>query len=378
MFSVPFIVARLYPHKSAEQLQPFVEACVDSVDEYYSETWDVPTVTDLEQEEVQVRLVRTLFESQFTYNGVVDDIMGSFEEWTQNLVIFDMLEPEVNAFLQRYYCFLGWLNFKHIAMSRRSYLLGSRFFLMGAVWDVPLYTSVQEHFAQFRWLDLMRGDADVFSLAIEKNATQLGTEGRVTKKISAWVEDFNAFFHVKPSEKVPAYLENSMEVSRLDEETKTLLDRILTVYYALKMGDMWRTVTDQEGGGYEHKETKDGLERDDYYIQILYEGGPEAIAEWLQDHEDIANWLLANQKDEEFIMKLFRVLYQHVDFGNEEVVQNLVQFANELKERGLDEIDEMVFFDENNGSFKWNDEFFVAIEEQPTGPAPAPTSPAAS
>lgn len=377
MFNIPYIATRLFPDRTVDELRPFVDACVQSLDEYYSGTWNVESVFDLEKEEVQVRLVKTLYESQFAYSGVVDEIMLSFEEWTDDLLVFDMLSKEVNEFAQRYYCFIGWLHFDSIAMSRQSFLLGSRFLTLAAVWDIPLYPSVQRHFAKYMWLEPMKEDAQFMTLSMERNQTPLGTEKRVTKTIAEWTKDFNEFFHARPSEKVTAYMANSMEVQRLDRETQNILESVLTLYYALKMGDIWRAVDDQVGGGYPRKENKDGKTRDEYYIQILYEGGNAAVVEWLQDHQDIADWLVLTQKEEDYVMKLFKVLFKHLDLNNPEQVELLVAFINDLKENGLDNIDEIVYFDEKNNSFVWNKEFFVAEESvvppRPASPASAQT-----
>jgi len=374
MFNIPYIATQLFPDKTIDQLRPFVDACVESLDEYYSGTWNVESVFELENEKVQVRLVKTLYESQFAYSGVVDDIMRSFEDWTNGVVVFDMLDPKINEFAQRYYCFIGWLHFDSVSMSRQSFLLGSRFLILAAVWDIPLYPSVQRHFARYMWLEPMKEDAQFMALSMEKNQTMFGTEKRIIKTIAEWIKDFNEFFHAKPSEKPMAYMENSMEVQRLDEEARNMLERILTLYYGLKMGDIWRSVDDQIAGGYPRKEINEEKSRDEYYVQILYEGGNAAVTEWLKDHEDIAEWLVLNQKDESYVMSLFKVLFKHLDLNNPEQVELLVAFINDLKENGLESVDEIVYFDEKNGVFTWNKEFFVAEEPRQNVPTTPPAS----
>ena len=145
MFSLDFILAQLYPYKKLEDLQKILDD--DFRDpmlypEYDTWTWKEVKQEDLSALEVQIRLIKTLFSTQYLYDGTVQLIMDSFEKWSKSgTIVFEGVTPDDQLFLERYYCFLGWLHFAHITYARKLYLLESRFLPLAIVWDIPVYSN---------------------------------------------------------------------------------------------------------------------------------------------------------------------------------------------------------------------------------------------
>ncbi len=366
MFSLSYIITKLYPAKSLEEKEELIRLCDAESREYEEFMWAEVTSDQLADRNVQLNLAMTVYRSQFYYWGVVDEIMRSLGDWTATFLDFPWLSEEDNRFYLRLYTFLGFINFHHIEQLHQLSLLGTRCLPLACLAEVPIYINVQNYFARYTYVPGMQDDAAFMANAIEKNATELGTEGKTIKSIQAWVSDFNAFFGSSLAAKVDEFMESSLTIARLDETERKILHQIVTLYYGLQGGFIWREIEgpdglmafDPEVSGV--KLTSENKTADDYYIQVLYE--VKDITPWLEDWQSVVHWLDITGKTEDFVQKLLFVLLEKVDLNNQKQVGLTLEFLSGLKGRGVENADEILFFDEKTGKFQWDEDFFIPGE----------------
>ncbi|MFH1291773.1 MAG: hypothetical protein ABIH87_01065 [bacterium] len=357
MFSLDYIISYLYPNKNQQQVSEMADALLDSA-EYNIYTWKLIKKQDLDQKEVQKNLVKTLFESQFVYPGSVSEILRDLEEWGGANILFKDFNEESVLFYQYFYCLLGFLNFGNINYTSKLNLLNNKFLLMACALDVPVYHSVQRHFVNIVHIDMLREDSDIFSKAIANNQTLLGDEGKLVKPISKWIKMFVPFSGTGFVNKVDEFINDSMEVNRLFPDLRKVLHKIITVYWFLKTNIIWKEIEDyNESAGHVYVQKKDQRTIKDHYIDLLKEiKEPREIEMWLEDYKEVALWLDVTEKSEEFVVELLKVLKTKVDLSNSKQVDLLYKFIFDLKERELTEIENVIYFDEQAGQFKWDEE----------------------
>ncbi len=359
MYTLPDIISTLFPNKSLEEQQGLVELCL-STSEYDSATWQRVKREDLESEEVKLGLARTLYYSILRYSGVIDEIMFSLERWSdRESILFSGLSEEDQAFYQQYYLMAGWINFAWIGFARKLFLLDTRFLLLACASNIPIYINVQQHFARYISINGMKADAMLFAGNIARNQTPFGGSDKARQPLAWWIDMFNGFTASNIEGKVDEFLGNNMEVKRLPAEGVEILGKVLTLYYGLKGGFIWREIDYSDAGGVEEKEAVEGKTTDDYYLELLYQAKPEDYMMWLKDYKETAEWIFLTEKNAEFLRKLTLVLSEKTDLGNEEQVDSLMQFFHILSEKGLESIDEVLYFDESEGKFKWAEEFII-------------------
>ena len=87
-------------------------------------------------------------------------------------------------------------------------------------------------------------------------------------------------------------MENNMEVSRLDEIGKKVLNKILTLYYGLRGGFIWRELKAEDIIiPLDRKEPVFKAEGE-YYLEELLETDGEQFSNWLSDWENTALWIV--------------------------------------------------------------------------------------
>ncbi|HBU06813.1 MAG TPA: hypothetical protein DEB09_01890 [Candidatus Magasanikbacteria bacterium] len=363
MYSLDYLLVQLNPHLPKEEAERLLLA-LDTTPGFDTKSWQKIQMNDLESETTKLGLIKTLFDIQSYYDGVASEIIRSLEEWSQDkTIIFPLFSIEDQEFYQRYYASLGWLFFDKYKLSTQIYLLGSRFLLLGCVWDVPIYTNVQIFFASVISLNIMEDHAIVFYEAMQNNKTVLAEEGKEEKSIAGWLVDFNEFTGSSPETKVDEFMSSKLEVSRLSPENQKYLYIIVTLYWSLRVGMIWKEIDYSLAPGVEPAEKKENKKADDYYLQILYKAEPEDFSEWLSSYKEVAEWLVLTSKSDEFIKKILFVLLEKVDLNNEKQVENTIDFINLLDYAGLDGIGNVIFFDETENKFKWNEDFFVSISK---------------
>jgi hypothetical protein len=364
MFSLEFLLAQLYPNKKPEEVQLWLSR-LDTLPSFDARSWQKIKKADLENEEVKLRLVKTLFNLSIAYDGVGSEIAKSIEKWSEDAtLIFLDFSADNQDFYEHYYAFLGWVLFSNMKLTTQIYLLGSRFLLMACIWQTPIYNNVQNFFAGLISLRVMENNAIIFKEAMETNDTILKEEGKNEKTIAQWIESFVEFDEVSLDNKVDEYLASSMEVSRLSEKNKSYLGSIFTLYWGLRTGLIYTELDFSIAPGIEHLEKRENKNTDDYYLQMLYKATAEDFSVWLESHEDAVDWIAKTQKPIEFIKKLLFILLEKVDMKNEKQIENTISFINSLNLAGLEGLDDVIYFDEEKTEFKWNEDFFVWLNKK--------------
>lgn len=380
MFSLPFLVAQLYPKKTMEEQQALVDACLSSdTDQYFARTWQPVERDDLKSQQIQLNLVRTLFAMQTGFDGVVEEIMRSIEDWTDGTIHFQDFDEDTDYFYQLYYCIIGFLTFRWLFRKRQYFLLASRFLPLAASMNIPVYSNVQDFFATLAFTRRMKEEALTFAELLRLNNNPIGNKGKTQHSIAEWIDIFDQFEGGTIQTRADDFIDNAMEVSRLSEEDKKILRVIITIYYACRIGAIWQDVDYFLGTGYERLEEPIDKTREEYYLEILEQFDSEQIGFWLQDYERIAEWLEINDRTPDYLRRLFTVIRKKMDMENEDQVSLLMSFIQDLEKRNLEGVDEIVYFDEETGEVKWEDDFFVpeditnTQETEPAAPAQAAT-----
>jgi len=361
MLSIAELVTQLYPEKEPEPLQYVADLVAENFDEFYTHTWNEIQREDLLKENIQVRLVKTLFHSQFTYDGVVSMILQSLLDWSGGDLVFEDFDEDVAAFYERLFTFLGFVNFAWISHEQQSFLLQSRCLVLAAVWNVSLYVNVQNYFARISSIVNMYEETDLFAFNIRKNESFLrGTENS-DKTVAYWVNLFDVFVPGSIENKIPEFLSDTLEVTRLPEDTRKFLDKILAVYWGLQTGVIYREVTAEDAlpAGMERQAPPtEKKSQEDYYIDLLYAFPKENFNIWLKDYEATAYWLIMTEKPPAFIRKILFVLLEKIDLTNIEEVQLVQSFFGRLAEGELEGIDGVLYYDESDSQFHWDEDYF--------------------
>lgn len=358
MFSVPFIVASLFSQKSLEEQQTIVNGVLEKGSEYYHRTWNgVVNAEMLKDEQVKLNLIKTIFFSQTRYWGAIDEILRSLSEWSKGTLIFiELTLIDDQLFYLRYFTFLGFINFAEIETERQLHLLHGECLLIAVVWDVPIYTSVQSFFEKFTDLNFLKEYSKMFSTIIENNQSLVGTEGKGGKTIGEWTKQLYNYKEAPAVDRVDIFIKESFEVQRLSEDDKIILAKILTLYWGLKVNFIWREVSNVVVAGIERKkEGSKPVVLENEYLNILSEADKIGFEVWLKSYQDVVEWIDLTDKTEAFVLELFKIIRKKIDFENHEQVDLLLKFISELKEDGLENIDEIIFFDEETGELTWNE-----------------------
>ncbi|MBT3538797.1 hypothetical protein HN481_01590 [Candidatus Parcubacteria bacterium] len=361
MLSLPILTTQLYSRRSVDDINNLARLCDKSGLEYIESSWFQVKQENLKEGKVQLNLVKTLYQSQFGYTGVIEEIMRTLEKWTDEVLLFGFLDEELQDFYQHFYGFTGWMHFADLSFKRKMFFLDTRFLVMGCLWDVPIYANVQRHFSRHTYIKGLQDDAMLFKGAIERNQTSLGDPDKQHKTIAQWVEEFNKFDSSSFETKVDEFIENKMEVQRLEDLERDILHKILTLYYGLKGGFIYREIEDTIPAGYESKEKRDGKDIDDNYLDLLFESDQKQIQQWLESSGEAAYWMFSTKKSEHFIKKLVYILFEKIDLNNDDQIPLLLEFFMVLEEFGLEGADDLVFFDEEKGGFVWDEGKLVSL-----------------
>lgn len=364
MFSTALLIEQLFPEKSLEEQQMLLERCEDSFDIFTEENWNAVRHEDIGTEEIQIKFLQTLYETQIDSDrGVVVMMMDSLLEWSkdQTILFFDLDEQSM-AFYERWFCIAGFFHFDFIGPKKQEYLLRSRFLPLACVLDVPIYINVENHFANIAFIDVLKEDAATMALNMLANDTLLGDPKKMQKSISEWLKMFDAFQGSSLPKKVDEFLSNAMEPQRLDETDQKILSKILTLYWGLSAGFIWRDIKDTIVPGYARKEKKKSKTKDEYYLEFLDQA--DDMTQWLEDYESVAVWLDLSGKDATYVWRLLAILKEKIKLDDPHQVELCFSFFNELKSRGIEAVDEILYFDEQSNSFQWDDNFFIAPPEE--------------
>ena len=359
MLNLADILLQLYPSKSKEEILGYVDKC-NSVDygDFDIYEWQKIKKEDLANEETQLKLINNLFESQTRYDGVDDEILRDLGEWSEGTVVFKDFDSVSVEFYQRFYCYLGWLNFARVGYERKLFLLETRFLLLACVWNIPIYHAVQRSFAYYYFVKTMKEDAKLFRISIERNVTLLGDEKGAYKQVGEWIKQFNEFVPKNLETAVDEFLKSSTEINSLSAASQDALGKIITLYWGLASGAIWKEIEWSEAGGMLEKKPNIETKQDDsYYIQAVEQvDDPEFIKMYLKDTQEIADWIDQSGKDVEFVKKLVRALAKKVNLKDQAEVSLLLKLMAALKEKGVENITDIIFYDEKTNQFTWDKE----------------------
>ncbi len=366
MMTLLNILTHLYPDASGKELEKLRILVEEKGEEYYWRTWKEVTKEDLGSEQVQFNLIKTLYRTQRQNWGVVDEILRSLVEFSdEKALVFSGVDDKTNDFYQRYFCFLGWLNFAFLEFQIQYYLLWSRFLPLACAWDMPIYVNTQRYFERYVFVSGQRADAQLFADAIAANQTPLGVQGKKVKEIGQWIQQFDAFESGNFMYKVRDFMDSGLEIKRIDTEAQEALYKILTLYWGLRGGYIWREITDNSmAAGYPEKEVVNAKTTPEHYLEALSEANEYELGVWLSDWKTVYTWIVVTEKKEDFLNHLFAILASKINLENEAHVSNLISFISTLLDNGFALGAELIYFDEKSGSFKWNDDVVDALQAE--------------
>ena len=194
--------------------------------------------------------------------------------------------------------------------------------------------------------------------------TPIGEEGKLQRSVGQWLQKFNTFVGASLSTRVDDFFADNVETDQLPEDIRNILWSIVTVYWGLKGGFIWRELKGDPPPGYPIKIGGGTKGTDEYYLSSLLEADREQIFRWLTDAEQTVRWLLLTEKSDDFINELTYILTKKVDLADEEQMAALMEFIDALHQAGWSLGADMLYFDEQAGKFEWNKEFLDALEEE--------------
>ena len=364
MFSIPYLIAQLYPRKSQSELAALAEQCATMSADYDTKGWLLVKREDLSQTTTQLNLARTLWQLQFAYHGVAEEILRSLELWSDDrtIVFFDF-EPETQEFYERYFAFLGFTVIGNLPAETIVKLLGTRFLVIAAAWDIPIYDNLSDYFARYTNVYGLHRDALYLAVAMEQNRTLVGESGKSQQTVAQWISGFNDFFGTSFADKVDEFSVDNVDTNRLGTDIQYVLNKILTVYYGLQAGFIWRDITDVVPAGYERGEVSQG-DADEEYLKLFAQFDAPGVQEWLESFRDVVQWLWFTKKDEVYVNRLFYLLTQKADLSDDKQVEGLTDFIETVQAAGWSLGADLLYFDETDGAFHWNPDIVQALKEE--------------
>ncbi len=352
MLSFSDIVNIFYPGVSSEEKERLSRVLENESVEYYTNTWALIQVKNLKEEKVQLNLLRSFYQIQFSYyDGVIINILDSFEIWTNQKIVFENFTQEQQQFYEKYYTFIAFQNFSHLQIYRQLTLLGSRFLRIALVWDFPVFSYLQIYFASFCDIEILKADSELFTRSISFNITPINI-GNIQGTVADWVKKFNDFDATVAKDKVQAFM-NISEVVKLETDAKNFIVVLITIYQGLLLQTIWKDI-DFSLCVHSPRGVKDNIAPIDRYLHLLDQS--KNIIVWLKDSSSIVEWLKNSPK--EYIKNIFQILKKKININNEEEQELLIKFSILLKESNLFNLD-VVFFDEQTSQFQWNEEIFT-------------------
>ncbi len=343
-------IERLYPDKPKAEQERLALWCEENAAEYYPETWKRITSEDLDDEKVQMHLVRTLYQLQYGYyEGVVQGIAESFLLWTNGTVIFPLMDDELQAFYQRYFAFLTFQNFRYLTAPQQSFVLGTRFLVLGMVWKLPVLDSVQLYFATYCDVDILKTDAALFAGTISRNLTVIeDADEKASKTIQQWIQTYDAFTPKDKEEKMVEFFDQVISKTTIEENVRLILRDIIVLHDLLITDAIWKNL-DYSLCTHARSERDPSFNRDEFYVHRLEQAND--ITAWLNEYEETAAWF--QNKPETLKKRLMKVLSQKVDLSDTKKVDLLLKFLHGLNE---EKWEGALFFNEQDGTFHWNEE----------------------
>lgn len=348
MLSFFELIKIFYPSKSSEEQQKLALLLENESIEYYPDTWKEVKREEITLQDVQLNLLRTLYQLQYGYyTGITLEIMTSFEDWTENTLNFNTPFPEINVFYEWVYAFIGFQNFSSLPVVKQIYLLGSRSFFYAVNFNIPVYEKVQELFASTCDVVFLKDTSLLFAGAVRSNKTPM--THFEPKTLDQWILKYENFVPKRVESKVDEFI-NTIDFTVLNEQEKLRLTKILDIFDAVNTDRIWKEIK-VRFCAHGKSERHDEVDMYSRYLELLSEKND--IELWLQDFKNISSWIKAGPQD--YWKSMMKVLQKKIDLKNEVEVEALSQFLSYLEGQKL--VPEGILsFNETNDQFDWNEE----------------------
>jgi hypothetical protein len=177
--------------------------------------------------------------------------------------------------------------------------------------------------------------------------------GNAKNSIAEWIQDYNNFIiKSKSSNSLEDYFKIKDKFKELSGKDMEIIKEIIFIFDELKTGKIWRDIT-QFRCAHKKSDHKESFDPNQHYLQRLSE--IKNIDFWLQDYMVVADWLVG--KPGSFLKDLFAILKKKIDLSKEEQIQNLLNLSEQLKNKKIIK-DDVIFFNESDNQFHWNEDFF--------------------
>ncbi len=346
MFTLFQLSKILLPQLADTELDLMLQNNFVEYRDYDIKSWLEVKKDDLKSQKVKINLVKTLYQSQFGYDGVYLEILYSLEIWSGTNLLFDDFSGEDNLFYQRFYSLLGFQNFPSIANSSQIFLLGSHCLPLAIIWGVDVRERIKESFARFCQVGIMQIDSNIFTATLTANKNPIAQ--KKTGEDITVSELIVEFFSI--SEKDRNQDEFIAGLSLVDSDVANA-KVVLNLFDDLLTNKIWLEL-DHSLCAHKKIETK-VLDFKTQYINLLKV--EKDLAQWVSDYENVAPWLAQN--DDQYVTDVFLVLKDRVDLKDQNVVQDLLNMTEELHKLGKKNL-ELIYFNESDGQFYWNEKIF--------------------
>lgn len=356
MFSFEELITNFFPERSEQERQVLLGKLENNSLNYTARDWAAINPLQLANEQVQLNLLYSLYQYQSDYyEGADSAILESLEDWSDKKIFFDFLTEPQNWFYQKYYAWLGFLNFEHQKSLRQDFLLGSRFLLLAVLsGKIEIIEKVRNYFAHYCFVNIYKEDSARFADDLLDNKNIIGDpDDNNNKSISDWIKMFENFKFDDTETKVEEFSRQFVQITKLVGPLKVALEYILVLYDALATNKIWKNIVDDKCLHEEKVESQPEVNVAETYLNFLKEL-PD-LNQWLGSASEVAVWLKTQNVD--FIKKLLITVKEKVNLLDENQLNLVISFGNILQEQKFIN-EELVYFNESDNQFHWNEKIF--------------------
>ena len=346
------ILKLLYSYRNEDDLLDLAKRCEGTeLKEYSEEDWKEVLREDVNYLEVQLRLVKTLYQLNLGYTGVAKSILTSFEDWGEGKFKYQGFKIEIKTFIYNYYTLLAFGSFKNLFINTQIVLLGSRFLSRAFLLKVPVVEKIKDHFRSFCDVFTLKNHCLLLTKALEQNIYPIGKDLIKGHGISEWIEIYK-----KSKLSVKDFLVNNEDIKKdNDEDSKKMIENILTLYDLFLTGKIWKDI-EKTTCSHDHKdENKNSKKIDEVKAYFNELNKEDSIKTWLEDKENVMSWLLMQDDKENLVKTILNILQSKINLDNEEEIALVISFVEDLqKNKILKKDQEIIYFDEEQVKFIWN------------------------
>lgn len=346
MFTLFELNKILLPQLSDAELDLMLQNDLADYQDYNIKSWLEVKPEDLKSKKVKINLLKTLYQSQFGYDGVYLEILRSLEKWSGGNITFESLSGEDILFYQRFYSLLGFQNFPFISTSTQIFLVGSFCLPLAIVWGVDVRERVKESFARFCQLGILQIDSDIFTSALTANNNPIAQKNN-GEDISVGELVVEYFSLPEEDRNVDKFI-SSLGLMSSDINNAKI---ILNLFGDLLTNKIWLEI---DHSLCTHKKIETKLpDFKTQYLNLLK--SEKDLGEWINDYANVVPWLA--QKDDQYLVDLFKIVKDRVNLKDQNLVQDLLSFIEELHKSGKSDL-EIIYFNEADNQFHWNEKIF--------------------